>query len=105
MVNDNIIFIQFEDPATLQEIHKWAQKVEEYKTEFVGVTHVHLDGNRTSCRRKECNLGNLITDAMVQQHLQVPNEDRWNDVSIALFNSGNIGKSMSTGILESRFCT
>lgn len=49
-----------------------------------------LDGQRTTVRLRESNLGNLFTDAMVHQYLRNPNSVSWNDVGIAITNGGGI---------------
>ena len=73
--------------------------MEEYKLQYVGKSHVIMDGDEASCRRRECNLANLVADAYVQQHLLTPNEKRWNDVSIALMNAGGIRSSIQPGMI------
>lgn len=49
----------------LDELEKWRPAVNEVAKKIVGSTKVHLDGDGKNCRRKECNLGNLISDAMI----------------------------------------
>lgn len=43
--------------------------MDNYSTQELGKTIVYLDGSSQSCRFRECNMGNLICDAMVS-HLQ-----------------------------------
>ena len=44
---------------------------------------------------KECNLGNVVTDAMVFHYANLSaNEEQWTDASIALQNSGSITTSI-----------
>ena len=54
-----IFNISFEpiDASTQAEVTEWLEPITETFTENVGRTHVFLDGSRTSCRLKECNLG------------------------------------------------
>lgn len=55
---------------------------------IVGYTKVHLEGERT-CRRKECNLGNLIADSMVNARvLENKGGEYWTDAAIALIMGG-----------------
>lgn len=61
--------------------------------EIVGHTKVFLDG---SCRRKECNFGNFITDAMVDWYSrQSDYEGFWTDASIAFMQGGGIRASIN----------
>lgn len=61
----------------------------------VGSTRVLLDGN---CRLDECNLGNFITDSMVDWHaLQYESTDGfWTDASIAVMQGSRIKASISS---------
>lgn len=53
------------DPSIKADINKWRIKLDNYSTQELGKTVVYLDGSTQSCRFKECNMGNLICDAMV----------------------------------------
>jgi len=53
------------DPELLQELQQWGKNVSKLIKENIGKTKVFLDGSAETCRLKECNLGNLVTDAMV----------------------------------------
>ncbi|XP_035658167.1 snake venom 5'-nucleotidase-like [Branchiostoma floridae] len=79
-----------QDNETLAEVASMKGVIVNLTRQEVGRTHVYLDGRRVACRRGECNLGNVITDAMVRGNLKTPDEAKWADVSIAIFNSGNI---------------
>ncbi|XP_002741914.1 snake venom 5'-nucleotidase-like [Saccoglossus kowalevskii] len=83
-----------QDAVTLAEIEEWAEPIFNITSDIIGKTHVFLDGQRDHCRLKECNLGNLIADAMVHQNIKHPDETRWNHVSIALMNGGGIRDSV-----------
>lgn len=41
-----------------------------YSSQYVGQTLVYLNGTFEECRYRECNLGNLICDAMVRVTVQ-----------------------------------
>jgi 2',3'-cyclic-nucleotide 2'-phosphodiesterase (5'-nucleotidase family) len=53
------------DPILLKELQEWGKNVARLTKEEVGKTRVFLDGSAETCRLEECNLGNLVTDAMV----------------------------------------
>lgn len=56
--------------------------------EVIGTTLVLLDNN---CRQSECNLGNFITDAMVDSHaLKYEDPLYWTDASIAVIQGSRI---------------
>ncbi|XP_072037104.1 snake venom 5'-nucleotidase-like [Amphiura filiformis] len=86
-----------EDPEVLAEINEWGEAVRNLTKERIGSTHVYLDGARESCRLKECNLGNMIADAYIWIMVTFPDEEKWNDVSIAIQNSGGIRSSIAQG--------
>eukprot|EP00057_Strongylocentrotus_purpuratus_P020076 XP_011674550.1 PREDICTED: 5'-nucleotidase [Strongylocentrotus purpuratus] len=86
-----------QDQAILDEIEEWAGVVRNSSVMFVGISHAFLEGERSMCRARECNLGNLVSDAMVSQNNKNPDELRWNDVGIALMNAGSIRASISQG--------
>ena len=50
------------DPDVLELLEHYRPGVAGLENEITGQTKVLLDG---SCRRKECNLGNFLTDAFV----------------------------------------
>lgn len=52
------------DPAVSALLTELSAPIEELKAQPVGDSGVFLVGDRTVCRVEECNLGNLITDAM-----------------------------------------
>ncbi|XP_072021463.1 snake venom 5'-nucleotidase-like [Amphiura filiformis] len=86
-----------EDPEVLAEINEWGEAVRNLTKERIGSTHVYLDGARESCRLKECNLGNMIADAYIWVMVTFPDEEKWNDVSIVIQNSGGIRSSITQG--------
>jgi len=54
--------IVYLDPEILEALKPWKEIVDETALKKIGRTRVLLEHD---CRNKECNLGNLITDAMV----------------------------------------
>ncbi|KAM7173488.1 5'-nucleotidase isoform 2-T2 [Macrochelys suwanniensis] len=55
-----------------------------------GKTIVYLNGTSQACRFQECNLGNLICDAMIYNNLKHRDENTWNHVSMCIINGGGI---------------
>ena len=60
------------------------------KQDPIGKTLVLLEGDRSICRLKECNLGNFLVDAIVKQQGQTPSEDQWATIVLGLWNGGGI---------------
>lgn len=55
------------------DVDSWKVKLANYSAQFVGRTLVYLNGTFDECRFRECNMGNLICDAMVShQSLFMP---------------------------------
>ncbi|XP_051853317.1 5'-nucleotidase [Antechinus flavipes] len=79
-----------EDPLIKAEIDSWRIKLDNYSKQELGKTIVYLDGSTQSCRFRECNMGNLICDAMINNNLRHPDEKTWNHVSMCILNSGGI---------------
>lgn len=80
-----------EDVLQMLEVYRPA--ILALENEIVGVTRVLLDG---SCRRTECNLGNFITDAMVDWHsLNYRSSSHWTDAPIGLLQGGGIRSSIN----------
>ena len=61
----------------------------------VGTSFVFLDATKPGCMLKECNLGNVVTDAFVFHYAkQFASETQWTTASIAIQNSGSITSSI-----------
>ncbi|KAM6184704.1 5'-nucleotidase [Rhynchocyon petersi] len=79
-----------EDPSIKADINKWRIKLNNYSSQELGRTVVYLDGSTQSCRFRECNMGNLICDAMINNNIRHPDEMTWNHVSMCIINGGSI---------------
>jgi 5'-nucleotidase len=79
-----------EDEATVARIAELAQPLDEIRNKVVAEAAAAVDGDRTICRVQECQMGNLVADAML---------DRVKDqgVQIAIANSGGIRASLEPG--------
>ncbi|EDW01383.1 GH21407 [Drosophila grimshawi] len=75
------------------------QAIEELEGQVVGVSKAYLDGDGSHCRTGECNLGNLITDAIVYARVtENLGGIYWTDASIALYNGGGIRATVDSGV-------
>ncbi|XP_061073067.1 snake venom 5'-nucleotidase-like isoform X2 [Conger conger] len=80
--------------GVLQDVEEWKKSLANYSSQYVGKTMVYLNGTFEECRFRECNLGNLICDAMVHHNLKYSDEVQWNHVSSCIVNSGSIRSSI-----------
>ena len=76
--------------AMQQRIAELAAPIEELKQKVVGDTSAPIDGDRTSCRAKECEMGNLVSDAMLDRV-------KSQGVQIAIQNGGGLRASIDQG--------
>ncbi|XP_026581084.1 snake venom 5'-nucleotidase-like [Pseudonaja textilis] len=65
-------------------------QLQSYSSQVIGRTIVYLNGTTHACRFHECNLGNLICDAVVYNNLGHPDDSEWNHVSMCIVNGGGI---------------
>ncbi|KAF4099112.1 5'-nucleotidase [Onychostoma macrolepis] len=78
------------DPVIQAEVDTWKKNLANYSALHVGQTLVYLNGTFEECRFRECNLGNLICDAMVHNNIKYADEIQWNHVSSCILNGGAI---------------
>ncbi len=78
------------DAALEARVKELAGPIEELKNKVVAETAAEIDGARESCRQMECQMGNLVADAML---------DRVADqgVTIAIANGGGLRASIDAG--------
>ncbi|PJF08339.1 bifunctional UDP-sugar hydrolase/5'-nucleotidase [Pseudorhodobacter sp. MZDSW-24AT] len=78
------------DPAIEARVAELAGPIEEVKARVIGESTEAIDGSRETCRQMECQMGNLVTDAML---------DRVKDqgVTIAITNGGGLRSSIDAG--------
>lgn len=82
-----------QEAKALRIITKYNTGVVSKSTEIIGQTAVVLDGD--SCKLEECNLGNLIADAMMYHYALRYEGERWTDAPVAIIPSGAIGASIA----------
>ncbi|KAK3608407.1 hypothetical protein CHS0354_035407 [Potamilus streckersoni] len=87
-----------QDNATLQEVLQMAKPLKEIRNTIIGTTAVNLEGEFPSCRLKECSMGNLFADAIIDFHLDKKNDNEtWAAAPIAIWNGGGIRASIKQG--------
>ncbi|XP_049854134.1 apyrase-like [Schistocerca gregaria] len=83
-----------QDETILEELIPWRNVVEETGSRVLGRTNVLLNASNFVCRGYECNIGNFLTDAMVDEHVVIGQQGRWTRAAVALMNGGNIRTSI-----------
>lgn len=83
-----------QDPDVLALENSYKSQLGSILARVLGVSKVHLDG---VCRKTECNMGNMITDAFVRTRVKQHNGTYFTDASIALIPSGLIRTSAKRG--------
>jgi 5'-nucleotidase / UDP-sugar diphosphatase len=78
------------DPTIEARVKELAGPIEELKAKVIGEAGAAIDGSREVCRQMECQMGNLVADAML---------DRVKDqgVTIAIANGGGLRASIDAG--------
>lgn len=84
----------------LELLEVYRPQIDELANTVVGRTRVQLDGS--SCREKECNLGNLITESMIYHRVKLLDEQGnntyWTDSAIAFLQGGGIRASIDKSV-------
>ena len=79
-----------EDAETVARIAELAVPLEEIRNKVVATSASTIDGNRDNCRVKECEMGNLVADAMLDRMAA-------QGIQIAIANSGGLRASIDAG--------
>ncbi|XP_047032317.1 protein 5NUC-like isoform X3 [Helicoverpa zea] len=82
-----------QDPEVLAIVNRYRENIMIITEEVVGTTSVILDGQ--SCRLKECNMGNLIADAMVYKYASEYRGYGWTDAPAAIIQGGGVRASIA----------
>jgi 5'-nucleotidase len=78
------------DPEVLARIEALSAPIEELKARKVAEVASDIDGSRETCRSRECPMGNLVADAMLDRV-------KGQGVTIALQNGGGLRASIGAG--------
>ncbi len=79
-----------EDAGTVARIAELAVPLDEIRNKVVAQAATAIDGDRANCRYKECQMGNLVADAMLER---VKDQG----IQIAIMNGGGIRASIDEG--------
>ncbi len=78
------------DAAVTARLAELSAPIEELKAEVIGVATANIDGERTTCRAMECQMGDLVTDALLDRAAG-------QGVTIAITNGGGLRASIEAG--------
>lgn len=78
------------DQAVLTRVAELAKPIEELRSKIIGKTEAPIDGSRDNCRAKECEMGSLVADAMLDRV-------KGQGVTIAITNGGGLRASIDAG--------
>ncbi len=79
-----------QDEATVARIAELARPLEEIRNRVVAEAAAPINGERDTCRVQECEMGNLVADAMLARVAD-------QGVQIAIANSGGLRASIDVG--------
>lgn len=80
------------DAAVLARIQELGAPIEELKAREVAETTKSIDGSRDSCRAGECEMGNLVTDAVLDRA-------KGQGAQIVIQNGGGLRASIDEGVI------
>ncbi|XP_045916256.1 5'-nucleotidase [Micropterus dolomieu] len=83
-----------QDPEILADVEEWKKNLANYSAQEVGKTLVFLNGTTQECRFRECNLGSLICDAMIDHNIKFSADGQWNHISACILNGGGVRTSI-----------
>ncbi|NRG19541.1 5'-nucleotidase C-terminal domain-containing protein [Rhizobiales bacterium] len=78
------------DKDVAARVKELAGPLEELKNQIVGASAAIIDGSRDSCRARECEMGNLVADAMLERV-------KAQGIDIAIQNGGGLRASIDDG--------
>jgi 5'-nucleotidase len=78
------------DENVLKRIAELGAPIEDLKKQEVGETAASIDGSRESCRARECEMGNLVSDAVLDR-------TKGQGVTIVVSNGGGLRASIDQG--------
>ena len=79
-----------EDGVTKARIAEAAEPLEAIRNQVVAMSAASIQGDRSVCRVQECEMGNLVADAMLARVAD-------QGVQIAIANSGGLRASIDAG--------
>lgn len=79
-----------QDAAIAARVQEMAAPIEELKQKLVAETKAPIDGGRETCRQRECEMGVVVADAMLERV-------KGQGITIAIANGGGLRASIDAG--------
>lgn len=67
LADNSLLHVIFSDPVVKADVDAMKIQLRNYSSQEIGKTIVYLNGTGEACRLQECNMGNLICDAVVRK--------------------------------------
>nr|CAD7201881.1 unnamed protein product [Timema douglasi] len=83
-----------ENGGILEKLSPWMEEVTTKGDVFVGTTKVYLNASSYACSMGECNLGDMFTQAMVEEYVDKASNGSWTYATIAIHNAGGFRSSI-----------
>ncbi len=78
------------DQAVAAQVAELAKPIDALRKKVIGQSSDKIEGDRTVCRAKECSMGNLVADAMLDA-------GKGQGMTMAIINGGGLRASISAG--------
>ena len=78
------------DQAVAAQVAELAKPIDELRKKVIGQSSDKIEGDRTVCRVKECSMGNLVADAMLDAA-------KGQGMVMAIINGGGLRASIASG--------
>ncbi len=78
------------DQAVAAQVAELAKPIDELRKKVIGQSSDKIEGDRTVCRVKECSMGNLVADAMLDAA-------KGQGMTMAVINGGGLRASIASG--------
>ncbi len=78
------------DQAVAAQVAELAKPIDELRKKVIGQSSDKIEGDRTVCRVKECSMGNLVADAILDSA-------KGQGMTIAIVNGGGLRASIAAG--------
>lgn len=82
-----------EDVGTAERLAELAEPLNEVRRQIISFTSAPINGDRKFCREMECEMGNLVADAML-------NRVKDQGIEIAITNAGGLRASIQEGAIS-----
>ncbi len=78
------------DQAVAAMVTELAKPIDDLRKKVIGQSSDNIEGDRTVCRAKECSMGNLVADAMLER-------GKSQGMVMAIINGGGLRASIASG--------